>query len=114
MVAIWTSWLTKQPALPPICLGRYYGTGLHVVKAVRGLKHIEVFKSYLLITWSEWDTFDSVDEICASMDEDFGGVGMGPHRADLIQRLDHILTQLDQGLGYLRQHNPDVSEGCVW
>ena len=112
-VNIWRSWVTKQPALPPICLGRYCGSNSHIVKAVRGLKDIEVLKSYLLITWSEWDTFDSVDEICASIDEDFGGVGMGPHRADLIQRLDYILSQLDRGVGYLSQHNPSVGENRV-
>ena len=102
-------WLTKLPSLPPVCLGRYFGTQLHVIKAVQMLKDVKILKSYLLLTWSEWDTFDSSYEICASADEDFGGVGMGHHRADLIKQLDHVLEQLGRGLGYLHQHKPGIS-----
>ena len=104
-------WLTKQPSLPPVCLGRYYGTEQHVVEAVRRLKDTEVLKSYLLLTWSEWNTVwlgGGLNEMCASIREDFGGVGMGHHRAGLIKRLEHILGQLDQGLEYLNQHNLDI------
>jgi hypothetical protein len=45
-----------------------------------------------------------------SIQEDFGGIGMGHHRADLLQRLDHVLGQLDRGLEYLKQHNPAFNE----
>jgi len=107
-IDVW-SWLKKQPALPPICLGRYIGTDSDVIKVVWGLKDIEVIKSYLLLTWSEWDTFDGFKEVCASMGDNFGGVGGGCHRADLVQRLDYILVQLDQGLEHLNQHNPNIS-----
>jgi hypothetical protein len=55
-VSIW-SWLTKQPHLPAICLGRNVGTSAHVVKAVRALRDIEILKSYLLLVWSEWSHF---------------------------------------------------------
>ena len=55
-VNIW-SWLTKQPRLPAICLGRNVGTSAHVVKAVRALKDIEILKSYFLLVWSEWNHF---------------------------------------------------------
>ena len=103
-------WLTKLPSLPPVCLGRYCGTRLHVIKAVQMLKDVKILKSYLLLTWSEWDTFHSSDKICALAGEDFGGVGMGHHRADLIERLDYILGQLGQGLEYLNQHNPTINE----
>ena len=103
-------WLTKLPFLPPVCLGRHFGTQPHMIRAVRMLKDVKILKSYLLLTWSEWDIFVSSDEICASADEDFGGVGMGHHRADLIERLDYILGQLGQGLEYLDQHNPTIDE----
>jgi hypothetical protein len=53
---IWL-WLTKQPRLPPICLGRNVGTCAHVVKAVRALKDTEVLKSYFLLVWSQWNHF---------------------------------------------------------
>ena len=50
-------WLTKRPCLPPICLGRNVGTCAHVVKAVRALKDVEVYKSYFLLVWSQWNHF---------------------------------------------------------
>ena len=43
-----------------------------------------------------------------SIREDFGSVGMEHHRADLVHRLDHVLAQLDRGLEYLEQHNPET------
>ena len=107
---VW-SWLTKRPSLPPICRGRSWGTGALVVKVVRGLKDIEILTSYLLLVWSEWDTPDGFDEMCTSIREDFCGIGMGHHRADLIRRLDHVLGQLDRGLEYLAQHDPELNEG---
>ena len=121
------SWLTKRPSLPPICLGRDVGTYTRVVEAVRALKDIEVLKSYLLLIWSEWNGIlsngpDRISnphphnayhiESCSfcvmriSIQQDFGGVGMGHHRAELVHRLDHILAQLDRGLEYLKQCNP--------
>jgi len=107
---VW-SWLKKRPSLPPACKGRRFGTYANNVKAVRWLKDPELFKSYLVLVWSEWDTlWDSgFDEMCVSIPEDFGGIGMGHHRADLIQRLDYVLGQLDRGMDYLRQHIPGVS-----
>ena len=109
------SWLTMRPSLPPVCLGRYYGTSLQVVKVARGLKDIEALKSYLLTAWSEWSILPDFGfwEMCDSIREDFYGIGMTHHQADLIQRLDHVLGQLDRGLTYLNQHNPDLSEGSV-
>lgn len=107
-IRLW-SWLTKWPSLPPICFGRFLGTFPHVVKAVRGLKDIELLKSYLLLVWSEWGPLQSSDEMCTLIHEDFDGVGMGHHRRGLIHRLDHILNQLDQGLVYLQQYNPSLS-----
>ena len=41
--------------------------------------------------------------------EDFGGIGMGHHRADLFHRLDHVLAQLDRGLEYLKQHDREFN-----
>jgi len=111
-IDVW-SWLTKQPSLPPVCYGRYYGNSRHVIKAVQGLKDIEVLKSYLLLVWSEWETLDIFDEMCALIYEDFGGIGMGHHQADLIQRLDQILEQLDQGLEHLQQYNPSLDRDHV-
>ena len=105
------SCLIKCPPLPPTCWGRSEGARAHVVIAVRALEDIRVFKSYLLLVWAEWDYLwrDGLDEMRASIPEDFGGIGMGHHRTDLIQRLDHVLGQLDRGLRHLVSHNMEVS-----
>ena len=93
------SWLTKRPSLPPICRGRFLGTRGSIVEVVRALKDTEVLKSYLLLVWSEWDyLYDGgFYKMCTSIREDFGRNGMGHHRVDLIQRLDHVLEQIDHG-----------------
>lgn len=106
---VW-SWLKKRPCLPPDCTGRQFGTYANNVQAVRQFEDPELFKSYLALVWSEWySLWDSgFDEMCASIPEDFGGIGMGHHRADLIQRLDYVLGRLDLGIDYLKQHNPGV------
>ena len=113
-VDLW-SWLTKRPSLPPICEGRYVGTRPHVVEAVRALKDVQVLKSYLLLVWSELVTLpsDGFVRMCTSIREDFGGIGMGHHRADLVQHLDRVLEQLDKGLEYLKQRNPKLNEGSL-
>ena len=110
-VDLWL-WLTKRPSLPPICLGRDCGTDGSVVEAVRALKDTEVLKSYLFLVWSEWDTFysDDFDKFCTLIREDFGGIGMKHHRTDLVQRLDHVLGQLDRGLEYFQQYKLGFSQ----
>jgi len=57
---------------------------------------------------------DGFDEIETSIQEDFGGIGMEHHRADLVQRLDHILKRLGRGVGYLKRHNPALDERHLW
>ena len=110
-INLW-SWLTKQPSLPPVCRGRYLGTHGHIVEVVRALKDIRVLKSYLLLVWSEWGIplFTGYERMCISIREDFGGIGMGHHRVDLIQRLDRVLGQLDRQLEHLTQHRPNLRE----
>ena len=41
--------------------------------------------------------------------EDFGGVGMGNHRADLVRHLDRVLAKLDLGLRFLEQGNQETN-----
>ena len=106
---IW-SWLTSRPSLPPFCRARSYGTRPIAVKTIRALNDIEILKSYFFVAWSEWDFLDfyGVIEMCTAIREDFGGIGMQHHRADLIQQLVYIHRQLDRGLEYLTQHNPEL------
>jgi hypothetical protein len=132
------SWLHKRPSLPPVCNGRSIGTSEDVVRKVRALGDVEILKSYLLLVWSEWDHVGAYyqwpedsrlrlavraggvagqvlraggfNEMWISIREDFSGIGMERHRQDLIERLDHVLGQLDQGLEYLKQHKPIIDE----
>ena len=111
-VGIWT-WLKKQPSLPPGCSGRSRGSSRDVVCQIRALGDIEILKSYLLLIWSEWDRIDyqesgGLAEMEVSIREDFGGIEMWGDRQDLIERLDHVLGRLDEGLDYLRQRKPSL------
>ena len=110
-IKIW-AWLKKRPSLPPVCLGRRWGTTPDTVRHVRGLRDPEILKSYFLLVWSEWDelSVDGLDEMGIVISEEFGGIGMWNHREDLIKRLDDVLERLDLGLEYLEQHNPRVKQ----
>ena len=106
---VW-SWLTLRPSLPPICRGRLVGSDLNVMQQVRGLKDIEILKSYLLVVWSEWDSLCDSSAMCECIREEFSGVEANSHRADLLQRLDEVIGELDRGLAYLRRDRPDLRE----
>ena len=99
-------WLTKQPSLPPVCNGRVIGSWFHVVDTVRALKDVEILKSYFLLVWSEWNEPEGISGMHDSIKEDLSGTEMGSHRAELIQRLDYVMEQLDRGSEYLDRHNP--------
>jgi hypothetical protein len=108
---IWTL-LKNQPPLPPVCRGRSRGAALDIVRHVRGLGDLEILKSYLLLVWSEWDPlfYSGLEEMKISVRADFGGIGMWCDRGDLVRRLDHVLGQLDRGLGWLRRYKPSLYE----
>ena len=111
-IGVW-AWLKEKPSLPPKCSGRSRGSNGDVVRQVRALGDVEILKSYLLLVWSEWDHIDDgqsggLAEMEASIREDFGGIAMGPHRQELIERLDHVLGQLDAGLDHLQQDKPSL------
>ena len=106
---VW-SWLTLRPSLPPICRGRLVGSDLNVMQQVRGLKDIEILKSYLLVVWSEWDSLCDSSAMCECIREEFSGVEANSHRAELVQRLDKIIGELDKGSEYLQRDRPDLKE----
>ena len=111
-VDIWAL-LRKRPPLPATCWERSGASEGPAFHYVRGLGDIEILKSYLLLTFSEWDRLhnDGLAEMEVSMRKDFGGIGMWCHRDDLIQHLGHVRGQLDRGLDYLEQHDPRIWEG---
>ena len=106
------AWLKKVKTLPPVCHGRTVGSWPEVVRQVRRLGDVEILKSYFLLVWSEWDYLYSrgLREMEISVKEDFAGIEMWGHRVDLVKRLDHVLGQLDRGLGYLNQHDPQIDQ----
>jgi len=101
-------WLNERPSLPSVCKGRRLGDDRDTVRTVRTLNDIRVLTSYLIMIWSEWKPLgdDGFAEMRMSVFEDFSGVGNGHHRAELIQRLDVILDELDRLSG-----RPDAGLG---
>ena len=112
------SWLNDRPSLPPSCRGLSSGFDRDIVRTIRTLKDARILTSYLITIWSEWELLDFGDfvemenfvEMEISVCEDFEGIGVGCHRAELIQRLDSIVGEL-----YRRSRNPDVTlEDGLW
>ena len=103
------SWLKLRPLLPPVCEGRSLGRHREIVRRVRDLGDIEILKSYLLLVWSEWDYgFDDGHfETHDLIRRDFSGIEMKSHRADLLQRLDYILAELDRPLQHFQRYDPN-------
>ena len=113
-VQIW-AWLNKRPSLPPLCWGRQQSALCGTIHQIRGLRDIEILKSYFFLVWSEWDYLndDGLEEMEIAICEDFGGIGMWCHREDLIERLDYVLGQLEQGWEFLQLRSPLIDEDHV-
>jgi hypothetical protein len=107
--------LNERPFPSLVCWQRFRETQRCVVQTVRALGDIETLKSYMLLVWSEWDYlgFLGLHEMCASIQEDFSGIGMGGYREDLLRHLDHVLSQLDLGLEHLQQREPSLEEDDI-
>jgi len=101
--------LNERRSLPPVCKGRRLGDNRDTVRTVREFNDIGILTSYLIMIWSEWKPLDGdgFAEMRTSVREDFDGVSSnGHHRAELIQRLDYILGELDR-----RSGGPDANLG---
>ena len=104
-------WLKKRPHL----YTRYkvlLETEEDIVLKVRKLGDAELTTSYLFVIWSEWG-FPSERVRTAILDvirEEFSGVGAARYRADLIQRLDYILSQFDGGWECIHHRYPSYAE----
>ena len=108
-VDVW-EWLKRRPSLPPGCLGRKTGAQMGVLHHVRGLGDIEILTSYLLLLWSAWVYHDNsgIQPTHVTIREDFGGTGLERNRKELMERLDHILEELNQGTEHFRKYRPEV------
>ena len=107
------SWLNSRPALCPMSQGRSLAKTRHVVRCVRGLRDPNILTSYLELVWSPWDPIppsEDFSEMRLTVSRDFRGAGMKNHRERLINHLDHVLKELDKGLGYLKQFKLWIEE----
>jgi len=102
------AWTNKQIFIPP---ARFWLSRREAVREFRLVGDTEILKSYLLLVWLEWTMNEDsvIPEMCASIREDFDGIGMGHHREELRKRLDHALEQLDLGPQYLNRYRPDFT-----
>lgn len=109
------AWLNKRPSLPPRCRGRLLcSIGSNVLPAIRSRKDIQLLTSYLVTMWSEWDCAGewAFEGMCEVLKEDFcrddHNEGVRGYRIDLIARLNLVLGELGNGLGYLRARHLDM------
>jgi len=82
----------------------------------------ELKTSHPFVVWSKWSHLYPWD--CTAMlrliGEGLDGVGVAGYRADLIRRLDHVLSRLDRGwefidIGYHRPfYNAADIPGSKW
>ena len=89
-----------------MCQGRSLAKKKHVVGWVRGLGDADILTSYLLLVWSEWDPIlprGDLSDMRMTISREFGGVRMESHRECLIGHLNHVLAELDRGLGYFKE-----------
>lgn len=99
-IEIWT-WFRKHSTLPPLYRRPRMSISSDTVCYIRGLGDIEIFKSYLLLAWSEHSYAYGVDEMEATFWEEFCGIGMWAYRKELVDRLDQVLGSCDQAGCYL-------------
>jgi hypothetical protein len=97
-IDIWR-WLERRPPLPPKYRGELMG-GPEIVLHVRRIGDIDILKSYFLFLWTDLYTPSSegTHAMRTSIREVFSGPEMGEHRKDFIERLEHVLGQLDRKL----------------
>ena len=102
-------WMKRRPPLPPMYQGLLEGPRSTTVAYVRTRKDIDLLKSYFLLVWTDRCVLlaGRIYEVESSIREDFVGKGMEHHRRDLMDRLDHVLDQLDRRSS---EETPDVQE----
>ena len=110
---VWT-WLKKLQCFSPPPEGYPEGSEKDVVHHVRGLGDIEILKSYFLLVWSELGSLEGscFTEMQASIREDFNGIEAGPHRRDLMERLDQQLEDIEE-FSFAPDYGGGVGSGRV-
>jgi len=108
-------WLKKRPLLHPECKGLRWGTDKEVVQTVRKLGDVGLITSYLFIVWSKWSWIlhPEFQVMLRLVREELSGIGAAGYRADLIQRLDDILPQLESRFGERKQQYEELRTALV-
>ena len=106
--------LKRRPPLPPAyreAMLSHPGT----IQCIQRFGDVEILKSYFLVVWLDrvFPDLDMFNEMLNSIREDFGGVGMGGHRRDLIERLDSVLGQLNQQLEFPQQYTSQLNQSSL-
>ena len=113
-VSAW-DWLKKRPILHPGSLGLIFGTEDTVVQMITELRDTELITSYLFVVWSEWNLIDPVcyTAILRLIRKELCGIGAAGYRIDLIQRLNHVMSQLDLGWEHIHHHSSWILEAEI-
>jgi hypothetical protein len=94
-IEMW-GWIKRRPILPYTYNGVLSAAHITVITHVRRLGDIDILKSYFVLVWGQCAFHHhNLLEMESSIRENFGVIGMDHHRKDLIQRLDHVLLQLN-------------------
>ena len=105
-------WLKKRPVLGPNCQGLKYGASLDAFQTVRKTGNLELITSYLFVVWSKWSWSypDGCTAVLEFIRSGLRGVeGMG-YRADLIKRLNAVLSQMDSD----PSPPPEAADNASW
>ena len=111
-------WFNKRPILPPECMVLLPMALEFQIQKIRRLGNVKLIVSYLHVTWSEkrrpWD--HGVSAMGLLIKDELSGIGAAGHRKDLIQRLDYVLLQFDQGHGegpWVRKEYEELRKGLL-
>ena len=109
------NWLKKRPILRPRCLGLIFGTQDAVIRAIVELGDVGLITSYLFVIWSKWNHAYSSRFLATTqlIKEELCGIGAVGCHADLIRRLDYVVSQLDLGWEYIRRRSDWFRESDI-
>ena len=92
-------WLKKRPVLPRGSHALYNKAPEGFFQTVRTLGDIEIIASYLSVVWSERSSFHptpNYEGIQRLVRKELGGMCTAGYRADLIQRLDYVISRVGE------------------
>jgi hypothetical protein len=104
------TWIAQPPTQPPPIGPEYFITVVPPSRPGSSAFSSGLWPPHIANNMPSSQLSGGFYEMQISIQQDFGGIGMEHHRADLLQQLDHVIGRLDHGLGYLKQHDPEFNE----